>query len=392
MRRLAITLATGAAIAALSACGGSGEQSGGAFGGMGAATGAGGLGAGGLGVGGGPGAGGGIMVGTGGGTGGVPIDPGGECDGISQAAENRPAPIDIIMAIDSSGSMTFEAQEVQNNMNVFASAILNQGIDVHVVVISEAGPPNPFGGLSGVCIPPPLGSGACPNDSNPPQYFRVDTTVNSSDALIKILSEYPKYQHMLRQKALKYFAVVTDDESSMDDFTFIQSVGSLDPGWFDSWKFFGVFCLPGNSCVAFPPPCASDGNTYMSLVNQTGGLAGSLCQGQSDFGGVFSALAQTVISATELACEWDIPTPPPGQMFEKNKVNVRYTPGTGAQPQDILFVGTAADCGPDGGWYYDNDAAPTKVQVCPSNCTTMKSDFNGLVDVLFGCFTVTVPR
>src|SRR6185503_5928602 len=63
-------------------------------------------------------------VGGGGGT----ITDGGECFGVSQKAENTVRPVDIIMAIDNSGSMTFEAGEVQNNMNTFASAILNQGI------------------------------------------------------------------------------------------------------------------------------------------------------------------------------------------------------------------------------------------------------------------------
>src|SRR6185295_6255956 len=111
-------------------------------------------------------------VGGGGGT----ITDGGECFGVSQKAENTVRPVDIIMAIDNSGSMTFEAGEVQNNMNTFASAILNQGIDVHVVIISEDGPPVPFGS-NGVCIPGPLGSGACPNDSKPPIYQRINRGV-----------------------------------------------------------------------------------------------------------------------------------------------------------------------------------------------------------------------
>ena len=339
-------------------------------------TAAGGTGAGGLGI---------------GGSGAIgPLADGGECDGVSQQAENGWAPIDVIWAIDNSGSMTFEAGEVQNNMNNFATQILNQGLDVHVAVISEAGPPNPFGGTNGVCIPPPLGSGSCPNDTNLPTYLRVDAPVASTNSLFKIIEEYPNYKPVLRQKSLKYIAVVTDDESSMDAFTFIQQVGALDPGWFDTWKFFGVVC-DGTPCLGFPPPCETTGANYMDLISQTGGTLGSLCQGQSNFGAVFNALATTITQQIELACEWEIPPPPAGQMFEKNKVNVRYTPGGGAQ-KDLFWVESAADCGPEGGWYYDNNDNPTKVQVCPVNCSEMKTDTNGKVDILFGCFTIAVPK
>ncbi len=324
-------------------------------------------------------------------TGGVP--EGGECAAIGQQAENGFAPIDIIFAIDNSGSMTFEATEVQNNMNAFATAILNQGIDVHVAIISEDGPPGFFPPSNGVCIPPPLGSGGpCTmgGESDPPRYLRVPEQVSSSDALQKLLDLYPRYKPALRQKSLKYFAVVTDDNSFMDAFTFIQSVGALDPGWFDSWKFFGVFC-DGSPCATFPDPCAQMGSVYADLVSQTGGTQGSLCQGQSNFSGVFSALAQTIVTQTELACEWEIPTPPAGQVFDAGQVNVRFTPGAGT-PRDIYKVASAAECGAEGGWYYDDPLNPTKVQVCAVNCDQMKFDDMGTVEVLFGCATINVPK
>ncbi len=329
------------------------------------------------------------VLGTGGGgnTGG--IEDGGECAAVSQTADNEFKPVDIIMAIDNSGSMTFEAQEVQNNMNTFATAILSQGIDVRVVVISQAGPPNVFTGSNGVCVPTPLGSGQCPNDSKAPQYFRVDDEVASNNALQKMLDDYPQYKPTLRQKSSKYFAVVTDDESDMDAQTFINSVGTLDPGWFDSWRFFGVYCT-GNCGVLLA--CAATGTVYTSLCQQSGTTPGDLCQGQSNFAGVFTQLAQTVATGTQLACEWAIPPPPAGQQFESDKVNVTYTPGGGGPPQDIYFVQSAADCGAQGGWYYDNSAAPTKIIACPSTCAGITNDLQGKIDILFGCFTISVPK
>lgn len=48
-------------------------------------------------------------------------------------------------------------------------------------------------------------------------------------------------------------------------------------------------------------------------------------------------------------------------------------------------------CGPVGGWYYDNDAAPTRVLLCPASCTraqTLVSGGAASVSVEFGCITI----
>jgi hypothetical protein len=382
---IALQVAGGAAVAcsANDSTGGSGVPSGGSSGSSGFGQG----GAAGNGGSGNSANGGVINTGAQGGAGGSLTD-GGECFGVSQQAENRIRPVDIIMAIDNSGSMTFEAGEVQNNMNTFASAILNQGIDVHVAIISVEGPPSIFT-TNGVCIPAPLGSGACPNDSKPPGYLRVDQEVSSTDALQRFLQDYQQYKPVLRQNALKYFAVVTDDDSSMPAAQFIQGVGTLDPGWFDVWRFFGVFCT--GSCPVLGA-CANTGTVYLELTQQSGTVPGDMCQGQSNFAAVFSQLAQTIGANKKLDCEWAIPPPPPGQTFSPNLVNVRYTPGNGQPPQDIYFVDDPSKCGPQGGWYYDNNQNPTRVKVCPATCGVISNDVTGLVDILFGCATVPVPR
>jgi hypothetical protein len=333
----------------------------------------------------------------------VGVDQAGSCAGVDEEAGNKPAPIDIIWAIDTSGSMIFETAEVQANMNMFAEQIVNAGLDVHVVLISEPQgspfemlppgfppPPPGFFPKMGICIPAPLGTGDCPADTNLPNYLHVPETVNSSDSLRQLIMQYPMYKDSLRQKALKYFVVVTDDESSMPAEQFIMQVDNMDPGWFDSWRFFGVFCFD-TMCIGLPPPCETPGNIYRQVVDMTGGLAGSLCMGQSDFKSVFDELAKQVITTTELACEWDIPPTPDGEIFRKDTVNVQYTPSDSGTPEDIYWVKTPADCGPGGGWYYDDNANPTKVQVCGTNCERMKVDINGKVDILFGCATIAAP-
>ena len=320
---------------------------------------------------------------------------GGGCASVSQTAENQVVPVDIIWAIDTSDSMVGELEATQDNMNTFAQTILNAGIDVHVVLIAKPGDPNDgtiFNPDPGICIGAPLAQGFCPGGSKPPNYQHVEVAVNSNNALNRLLENYSGYKGTLRQNAVKYFAVVTDDDSTdapnNSAGAFIANVDALDPGWFDQWKFFGVFCTGGCN---IPLACASTGDVYNALVAQKGGIAGDLCGGNSNgFAAVFAALAQTVVQSKKLDCQWKIPVPPVGQVFDKTKVNVEFTGSGGKTP--IFYVADAASCGPQGGWYYDDLANPTLIKVCPTTCAAFQADANGKVDILFGCDTQVIPK
>jgi hypothetical protein len=74
--------------------------------------------------------------------------------------------------------------------------------------------------------------------------------------------------------------------------------------------------------------------------------------------------------------------------LDYDKVNVQYTPG-GGMPQLIGNVATAAACdAQSGGWYYDNNASPTKILLCPVTCSTVSSDPNAKIEILLGCDTI----
>ncbi len=334
---------------------------------------------------------------AGGGTGSGGFD---ECFGVSSTATAEKQPADIILAVDTSGSMSEESAEVQQNLNNFATIITNSGIDVHVVLIADAS----------VCIPGPLGSGACGGaDESLPAYRHVVQTVNSNDALQVILTTYPQWQPSLRPNATKTFLVVSDDDSDMSASAFTSQLLALDPPTFQGFLFhgivansdvldcFGFTCPMNNPCCYAPGPfgCSSygaaEGTVYKELAMQTMGISGDLCS--QEFDPIFQDLAEGVISASQLACEYAIPEPPMGETFDPAQVNVLYTPGGQMMPQPIYNVpGGAQDCGPQGGWYYDDPVNPTMIMICPASCDALQNDPMGKVDVEFGCETVTVPQ
>jgi hypothetical protein len=98
--------------------------------------------------------------------------------------------------------------------------------------------------------------------------------------------------------------------------------------------------------------------------------------------------ALNAIRGTALGCQYTIPTPTMGTP-DFSKVNVQYTPG-GGTPMDLLQYPDAAHCpASGGGWYYDNNTAPTQIELCPSTCTTVSADAMGKINILLGCQTKT---
>jgi hypothetical protein len=89
---------------------------------------------------------------------------------------------------------------------------------------------------------------------------------------------------------------------------------------------------------------------------------------------------------TVLACEWEVPAPAPGTRFDPLRVNVAVSSGAGSQT--LGNVSSAANCGAEGGWFYDDASAPTRIQACPSTCAELRAQPEAEVDLLFGCETI----
>src|SRR5262249_14339778 len=133
---------------------------------------------------------------------------------------------------------------------------------------------------------------------------------------------------------------------------------------------------------------ASPGPTYSVLVAKTGGVRAQICDGAKAWAPFFQAVAQAVSKTSKLACTLDLPAPPEG-MLDPDKVNVVVS----AMGMDTT-IGKVVDgnnCGKGGGWYYDNDANPTQVILCPASCDLAQMKVagqGGAIEVQFGCQTI----
>ena len=301
------------------------------------------------------------------------------------------AEVDVIVVIDTSGSMNEETDQVKQNLNSFANSIGNSGLDYNVIMIAEKPQKLPFmpPGFTppGICVQPPL---AGPDCGDGPKFHHLDTDVASTNSLQIILDKFPSYSAWLRPTAYKVFIEVTDDNSSLAWATFDEQLLAKSPQHFGDKTarryIFNAICgYKRNTAVLSPDKCGSAENTgdqYQHLAKLTGGTVDSVCE--TSYASVFDNIAKGLI--TKLGCEFAVPQADNGQQTDPGSVVVNYTPGDGSPTKPLTQVTDASKCGANlDGWYYDNPTKPTKILFCPSTCSTAGADTGGKLDVAVGC-------
>lgn len=314
----------------------------------------------------------------------------------TEAAAIKP-PVDVIMSIDQSGSMSDDIANVKNNVNKLSDFLKKTGLDYRVVMIGTPGT-----STFNICVPPPLGVGAPSCASNPPGFRSVNQNVQSLDTLKLILSTFSSpvgsataWSDFVRKDAVKVFIPITDDNSSLMTSTDFDTQLLAKPGGqFGTAAKRNYVMYPICGAPAYPaetPKCGSNavntGPQYVAVAKLTKGKWFPICL--TDFGPVFEEIAKNI--ATSVACELTIPKPPAGETLDPKKVNVTYTPGTppGGKPEDILRDDSKpCDAGANG-WQYNADK--TKILLCGDACTKIKADLGAKVNVQFGCETKFKP-
>ncbi|MBL4637172.1 MAG: hypothetical protein JKY56_25180 [Kofleriaceae bacterium] len=314
------------------------------------------------------------------------------CTPVMRAPTNAPLPVDLIVAVDNSQSMTHEASDLQAGLNTLASILVASGLDAHLIVISaDSSDPQ------GVCIPAPLGSGSCPADENLPALRHVVRTVDSTNTLQRILEDHPDYAASLRPGAVRSILAVSDNNSSLSSAAFSTMLVAADQSFTD-FRFNAVvspydllaqdcsICgvlsgcancdpccgadgLPGASCTSL---VGSEGTTYKELVAATEGVEGNLCT--QDIAPTLEEVANAMVADATPPCRYQIPTTPESLPSPRDQVNVDII-ADGGSTLPIPFVAGGEDaCGDSEGWYYDDSTAPGALMLCPSSCAALQSD------------------
>lgn len=121
--------------------------------------------------------------------------------------------------------------------------------------------------------------------------------------------------------------------------------------------------------------------TNMNYIANRGGTGTAYMVNDGSATGFLNAMRD--IRRRNLSCEFTIPPTSLGTL-DPATVNVRYPLDSGAVAKVPRVAGASA-CGPAGGWYFDNDTAPTKIFICPTSCTELNSQSTSELYVFYDC-------
>ena len=353
------------------------------------------------------------------------------CGNQAVMAELIPLPVDVIIVIDNSGSMTEEIQAVQNNINAnFANILETAGVDYRVILLAR------HGKLSdqSVCIEAPLSGipmGGCVNPPAQPvnaaRFFHYSREIASTDPWCRILrtvnggedDEFglavDGWQEWLRPDSFKTFIELSDDRAQCSIGNVVYNDTNTLPGStaaankFDAalralypqhfgttpqtrnYRWHSIIGLAYNNPQDQPyqpmdpfvtdkcPQGQNPGYGHQALSIVTGGTRFPLCNTAS-YNAVFQTIADNVIDSAKLTCEFPVPEAPMGKTLDKESVTVTFTPSGMGVPVEFTKVDGPGDCNA-GSFYLEGDL----VILCPAACDSIQGDKDASVAVEFSC-------
>ncbi len=118
----------------------------------------------------------------------------------------------------------------------------------------------------------------------------------------------------------------------------------------------------------------------LNTIAVAGGTDQAINADPAELSQVFNEIRNTELAA--LPCEYALPAAY-DSVGDPNLVNLTFA-GT-----PLGRVNSEAECPAEGGWYYDNPAAPTRIVACGTTCENFKvAAEDSVVDIALGCQTV----
>jgi len=328
------------------------------------------------------------------------------CADTSAEANLVRVPVDIVIAIDSSGSMGGEIAAVQRNIDDNLAAILEAGeVDYRVILV---------GAWPAICIGMPLsGIADCTMPPVSPisgeRFFHYERSIGSTNSFTRLLETYAMpdpngvapmgWGGLLREDASVAFLEISDDDSATRHTDFDTNLRALSPHFGTAearnYRWHSIIGMAAND----PPTAAwqptdpiqteicepgSSGNAadYQALSILTGGLRFPLCNNDS-FDVIFRQIADDVVRGAALGCSYEPRRPPGGESPDFDRVVVIYEPGVAApgMPRSLRRVADVAACAAGGDYFVEG----VRIELCPDTCTAIQADTTGALAVHVAC-------
>ncbi|NUO52454.1 MAG: VWA domain-containing protein [Polyangiaceae bacterium] len=345
---------------------------------------------------------------------------GGGCIGISSKAE--PIPLDIFIMLDQSGSMSQDAgnnlskwQTVKQAISAFVLDPASDGIGVGIQYfgLPISSDPGCFAipctsdddctgtctlchPIAGVCTSPFNGDedscepldytwaeapiATLPAGANPIlsslQMHNPGTNTPTMPAIVGAVT-YAKQWQIDHPDHYTVVAFATDGDPAICDID-LDNINQVAADAFAGTPSIRTFVIGvGGSLTALDALAAAGGTTEAFSMDYD-----PMAQEQ------FLEAMNTIRNAA-VPCIYEIPPPPDGELEDFNKVNVEYLAGGMDPGVQIPKVAGPADCPPSGlGWYYDDEAAPEEIILCPATCDEVQSDLTAELNIVLGCQTI----
>lgn len=342
------------------------------------------------------------------------------CSGVRDSVPLGRKPVDIILVVDNSGSMTDEIVAIQNNINSgFADILSRSGLDYRVIAVARHGSAS---AAQSICISRPLSTIDCSPTIpaqpgiNPGRFYQYSIEIGSTDSFNQLLRSYNGvlkdefnlaplgWSQWLRSDAFKVFIEISDDESATSESAFETQLLALSPKHFGdasrrNYVWHSIVGLRENT-PASKPWLASDplqttrctrgggavtpGLIYQRLSVLTAGLRYPICE-YSSFNTIFADIASGVVSGSKYACDFPVPTPPTGEKVDLTSLVVEYTPGGTGFTTKLSQVTSASACSLSS-FYVDKD----RIYLCPDVCKLVQADTSPKLQTVYDC--VVVPQ
>jgi hypothetical protein len=303
------------------------------------------------------------------------------CASVSKKAEK--VPLDIVIGLDTSFSMTFDDKwtDVKAALEAFVNnpSYADLGIGLQFFPIRQQCNVSDYQMLA-------VDLGLEPVVAAPISTALEAQSMAGGTPTVPLLQGLVAYLNAHTDPNRKQAIVLATD--GVPDDTCVSPVAGETPNTLANATMIAAAAYAATPSIpTFVIGVGSD-LTALNAIAQAGGsgtatLVDTSANAQQQFLAALDAARRTAIP-----CDFAIPS---DTAIDPNETNVNYDPASGGQ-QAFVFVGDATDCtkAPTNGWYFDNPSQPTKVILCDMACDMVKADDRGQVNVVFGCPRVDV--